>query len=256
VLAVIPRQQMTNGFRRDSVSNLEGRLTTRHSPQSPASEAYRALRTNIAFSSLAKDRPLRTLVVTSAEPQAGKSTTAVNLAMALAEQGMRVLLLEADHRRPILHRVLHVERVPGLTDVLAARVPFESARHRVELPGHAAGMLDFVAGGTSIPNPAELAGSPPLRTFLAETTAHYDAVVLDTPPLSLVTDAAVTGTIADGVILVARMGATHRESLRRAVEELRSIGASLVGTVLTDVHHTEDRYGQRYGHYYRDEAGV
>jgi capsular exopolysaccharide synthesis family protein len=250
VLAAIPRHRLQDGGARDPVGSVEGRLVTRHSPRSPAAEAYRALRTNLAFSSLPRQRPLRTVVVTSAEPQAGKSTTAVNLATTFAEQGMKVLLLEADQRRPVLHRVLHVDRVPGLTDVLAGRASTEQARRRVSLPEHATGTLDFIAGGTTIPNPAEVAGSQVMRDLLTELASRYDAVVLDTPPLSLVTDAAVTGTVADGVIVVARMGATHRDALRHAVEELRSIGAPLVGMVLTDVHHTEDRYGQRYDRYY------
>lgn len=250
VLASIPRQPLTNGNGRDPAHRIEGRLVTRHAPRSPAAEAYRALRTNIAFSILPKDRPIGALVVTSAEPQAGKSTTAVNLAVALAEQGQRVLLLEADQRRPILHRVLHVSRVPGLTDLLAARAGFDEVRQRIVLPEHATGALDFIPGGTTVPNPAELAGSAPMRALLADLAKRYDALVLDTPPMSLVTDAAVAGAGADGVILVARMGATHKEALRRAVEELRAIGAPIVGMVLTDVRRSEDRYGQYSGQYY------
>ena len=96
-----------------------------------------------------------------------------------------------------------------------------------------------------------------MKALLAQLAERFDAVVLDTPPLSIVTDAAVTGTFADGVIIVARMGATRREALRRAVEELQAVGAHVVGAVLTDVHHSEDRYGYRYGHgYYHDGDGV
>lgn len=252
VLAAIPRQKHADG-RHDRVSSVESRLVTRHSPRSPAAEAYRSLRTNLAFSSLPKNGPMRTLVVTSAEPQAGKSTTAVNLAVALAEQGMTVLLVEADQRRPVLHRVLHADRVPGLTDMLSSSASLETVRRHIPLPEHAAGTLDFIAGGTTAPNPAELAGSAAMKALLLELGSRYDAVVLDTPPLSLVTDAAVTGAIADGVIVVARMGATHRGALQRAVEELRAIGAPLAGMVLTDVHHSEDRYGQRYDQYYTAE---
>jgi polysaccharide biosynthesis transport protein len=255
VLAVIPRQGLVNGRR--GARSLESRLVTRHAPLSPAAEAYRALRTNIAFSGLPKQRALRTLVVTSAEPQDGKSTTAVNLAATLAEQGLRVLLLEADQRRPVLHTVLGVARVPGLSDILAGRATVAEAAHRVPLASHATGTLDFVAGGTRVPNPAELVGSARMRSLLADVAGAYDAIVLDTPPLSLVTDAAVTGTAADGVIVVARMGATNRDSLRRAVEELRAVGAPVVGTVLTDAREGEDRYGHRYGQYYdaADENG-
>ncbi len=243
VLAAIPRLRRANGMRRHEHGDP---LVARDAPQSPAAEAYRALRTNIAFSALPRRQALRTLVVTSAEPQDGKSTTAINLAVALAEQGLRVLLVEADQRRPVLHRLLSVPRVPGLTDALAGRIPLAEACRSVPLPAHAAGTLHFLPGGTPVPNPAELAGSSTMRTFLGESTASYEAIVLDTPPLSLVTDAAVTGTAADGVIFVTRMGMTNRESLRRAVEDLRSVGASIVGVVLTDVQRREDRYGHRY----------
>lgn len=243
---------MALGRRRDPVAKIEGRLVTRLSPRSPAAEAYRALRTSIAFSALPQRRPLRTLVVTSAEPQDGKSTTAVNLAVALAEQGLRVLLAEADQRRPVLHRVLRAERAPGLSDILSGRAVVAEALRHVPLPEHATGQLDFLPGGRAVPNPAELAGSAAMRMLLADLAARYDAVVLDTPPLSMVTDGAVTGTLVDGVIVVARMGKTNRDSLRRAVDELRAVGAPVVGLVLTDVHHGEDRYGQRYGHYYAE----
>jgi Mrp family chromosome partitioning ATPase len=138
---------------------------------------------------------------------------------------------------------------------VAGHVPIEDASRRITLPPHATGQLDFLPGGTHVPNPAELAGSDTVRALMTRLKAQYDTVVLDTPPLSLVTDAAVTGVIADGVIVVARMGRTHRESLRRAVDELRTVGAPVIGTVLTDVHHGEDRYGHRYGQYYEDGDG-
>src|SRR5207253_1804676 len=194
--------------------------------------------------------PLKTLVVTSAEPEDGKTTTAVNLALALAEQGHRVVLVAADQRRPVLHKVLHTERAPGLSDVLRGTAVLETVIHHVPLPDHATGTLDFVSAGRPVPNPAELLGSAAARDLLSKLADRYDEVILDTPPLSVVTDAAVLATEADGLLVVARMGSTHGEELRRAVEELAGIGARVVGTVLTDVHHAEDRYGYRYGHKY------
>ena len=252
LLATVPRVPGKNGRLLKPAERVEKRLVVRNAPRSPAAEAYRSLRTNIAFSSVARDRPLRTLVVTSAEPQDGKTTTAVNLAVTLAEQGLRVALVEADLRRPVLHRLFDVPREPGITNVVLGTVALEDVVHRVELPGHAHGTLDFVPGGAVVPNPAELAGAPATRVVRDKLADRYDAVVLDTPPLSVVTDPAVAGTLADGVILVARMGATHRQALKRAVDELRGVGARIVGTVLTDVHETEDRYGYRYGYAYYD----
>jgi len=255
LLATVPRVPGKNGRLLKPAERVEKRMVVRNAPRSPAAEAYRSLRTNIAFSSVARDHPLRTLVVTSAEPQDGKTTTAVNLAVTLAEQGLRVALVEADLRRPVLHRLFNVPREPGITNVVLGTVELDDVVHKVELPGHAHGSLDFVPGGAVVPNPAELAGAPATRAVLEKLAERYDAVVLDTPPLSVVTDPAVAGTLADGVILVARMGATHRQALKRAVEELRGVGAKIVGTVLTDVHETEDRYGYRYGYGYYDDDG-
>ena len=250
LLASIPRIAAPNGRRRHHApaEQIETRLVIRHSPRSPAAEAYRALRTNVAFAATQRERPVKTMVVTSPEPRDGKSTTAVNFATTLAEQGHRVLLIAADLRRPVLHTVLHQDRAPGMAEVLNGTAPLEAAVHAIPLPAHATGRLDFMGAGKSIPNPAEQLGAPETQHLLAGLAERYDAVVLDTPPLSVVTDAAVLGRMADGVILVARMGSTHTESLKRAVEELDGIGVRVVGTVLTDVHHTEDRYGYRYGY--------
>ena len=260
LLAAIPRIPAPNGRRgaREPAERIEARLVTRHAPRSPAAEAYRALRTSLAFSTARRKAPLKTLVVTSAEPEDGKTTTAVNLAIALAEQGHRVMLLAADQRRPVLHKVLHTERGPGLSDVLRGTAALEAALHHVPLPDHATGTLDFVAAGRPVPNPAELLGSAAARELLSKLADRYDEVILDTPPLSVVTDAAVLATVTDGLLVVARMGSTHGEALRRAVEELGGIGARVVGMVLTDVHHAEDRYGYRYGYQYNyasDEDG-
>ncbi len=257
LLAAIPRIDLANGRRKgkEVAEQIEDRLVIRHSPRSAAAEAYRALRTNIAFSSTSAKRPLKTLVITSPEPQDGKTTTAANLAITLAEQGLRAMLVAADLRRPVLHKVLHTDRAPGLSDVLGGTAPIESVIQAIPLLEHASGTLAFIPAGRAVPNPAELLGSAAMKSLLATLAGRYDAVVLDTPPLSVVTDAAVLGTIADGVVFVARMGATHGEELRRSVEELQGIGARVVGTVLTDVHHAEDRYGYRYGYYdYYDEA--
>jgi receptor protein-tyrosine kinase len=115
-------------------------------------------------------------------------------------------------------------------------------------------MLDFIAAGRPVPNPAELLGSGAARELLSKLADRYDHVIIDTPPLGVVTDAAVVATLADGLLIVARMGSTHGEPLRHAVAELESIGAHVVGAVLTDVHHAEDRYGYRYAYQYKDSS--
>ena len=252
LLAAIPRILVKNGHRgaKQLAQQIETRLVIQHSPKSPAAEAYRALRTNVAHSTTQRDRPLKTLVVTSPEPRDGKTTTAVNLAITLAEQGHRTVLVGADQRRPVLHKVFHVARAPGLSDLLSGTAQLDDVIHSIDLPDYARGRLDFIAAGRSVPNPAELLGSPATPRLLEGLAARYDAVVLDTPPLGVVTDAAVLATLADGVIFVARMGATHGEALRRAVQELEEIGTRIVGTVLTDVHRSADRHGYAYDAYY------
>ena len=249
LLASIPRIQLQNGARKDLVRSIEQRLVLRHAPRSPAAEAYRALRTNVAFATNGHTRHLKTIVVTSPEPMDGKTTTAVNLAITLAEQGLNVVLIEADQRKPVLHKVLHTERKPGLADFLGGFATLDQVARTIPLPDHAGGSFTFIPAGHSAPNPAELLGSPRMRSLVETLNAQFDQVIIDTPPLCVVTDAAVLGTQADGVLIVARMGATHGDALRRAVEEMRGLGAKVVGTVLTDVSQREDRYGYRYGYY-------
>ena len=254
LLASIPRIAAANGHHkpRELAEEIEARLVLSHSLRGPAAEAYRALRTKIAFAGTRRQRQLKTLVVTSAEPQDGKTTTAANLAITLAEPGHRTALVAADQRHPVLNRVMHADRAPGLSDVLRGAAQLDDAIVRIALPEHVGGKLDFMPPGTAVPNPAELLGSPAMREILAALSLRYDAVVLDTPPLGFVTDAAVLGALADGIILVARMGATHAEALQRSVEELEGIGTRVIGTVLTDVHHAADRYGYKYAYYRYD----
>jgi tyrosine-protein kinase Etk/Wzc len=250
LLASIPRIRMMNGHRHNGAAlQIEDRLVLRHAPKSPAAEAYRSLRTNVTFSEQWSKQRLRTIVVTSPEPMDGKTTTAVNLAITLAEQGMRVVLVEADKRRPVLHKVLHTDRSPGLSDLLSGTAPLERALREIPLPDHASGSFSFIPAGNPVPNPAELLGSLAMRQLLELLANNYDQVVIDTPPLCVVTDAAVLATQADGVLFVARMGATHGDALKQSVDEMRALGARVVGTVLTDVSHREDRYGYRYGYY-------
>ena len=256
LLASIPRIRLRNGARKDLAHSIEARLVLRHAPRSPAAEAYRALRTNVAFAGNGSKLPLKTIVVTSPEPMDGKTTTAVNLAVTLADQGLKVVLVEADQRRPVLHKVLGVQRSPGLADLLLGAAPIEQALHLIPLPEHSGGTFAFIPAGHAAPNPAELLGSPAMSELLDTLGERFDTVVIDTPPLCVVTDAAVLGARADGVLMVARMGATHGDALHRSVEEMRGLGARVVGTVLTDVNQREDRYGYRYGYYqYYGEDG-
>jgi capsular exopolysaccharide synthesis family protein len=208
----------------------------------PAAEAYRGLRTNLLFSRI--DHPPRVLTFTSPMPGDGKSTTAMNLALVLAQSGHRVLLVDADMRRGLLNEVLSTAREPGLSEVLFGRSSFAAAvKPMVPVEGIA---LDFLPSGIWPPNPAELIASGRMAQLITEVRATYEMVILDAPPLNLVTDAALLGTHCDGVILVARAGVTEEASLEYAVEQLEKVRAPLLGTVLNGVDEArQDYYGSR-----------
>ncbi|HEX7118531.1 MAG TPA: polysaccharide biosynthesis tyrosine autokinase [Longimicrobiales bacterium] len=226
--------------------HLEARLVTGHDPRNPVSEAYRSLRTNITFSRL--DRAPKTLVFTSATPGEGKSTTSANLAITLAQQGLSILLVDADLRRGVLNNVFHKEREPGLSNVLLGTTTFDDAVETIHLG--ASGTLHFLSSGTFPPNPAELLGSARMRSLLERLEAEYDTIILDAPPLNMVTDAALLGTNADGVVVVARASRTEKAALTYAMEQLRNVRAGVLGAVLNDIDFKRDaRYGGQYGAY-------
>lgn len=225
---------------------IEQRLIVQREPHSAVAEAYRTLRTNIAFTSL--DSAPRVLVVTSAMPGDGKSTSSSNLAFTLAQQGSRTLLVDADLRRGLLHRLFDLPQSPGLTNVLVGQMPLEESVQRVPLTG-ASGTLDLLSAGVFPPNPADLLGSPRMRALLEEMRTRYDAVVIDAPPVGLVTDAAVLGSAADATILVARAGITEKDALQSAATQLHHVRARVGGVILNDFKSSASGYG-----YYHDMA--
>lgn len=203
-------------------------------------EAYRTLRTNLLFSRIASD--LRSVVVTSSAPGEGKTTTAANLATAFAQQGMRVLLVDCDLRRPRLHEVFGVTREPGLTQLLLGKSPPRESIRETPVP-----RLHLLPGGTIPPNPSELLGSEAVRKLLDRFTGAYDLVILDTPPLLAASDAAILGAAADGVLVVVRAGQTDRAAAQHAMQQLAQVNARVVGAVLNDPDSTVRRHG---GYYY------
>jgi len=225
------------------VQGTSHRLVTHLDPRSPVAEAYRSLRTNLAFAR-AHDA-LRTIVLTSPGPADGKSTTVANLAITFAQQGQKTLLIDADLRRAVLDQLFAAPREPGLTDVLVGRARLPDVVSQTEIPN-----LDVLGSGPFPPNPSELLGSKAMRDTLQEAREAYDMVLLDSPPLLAVTDAAVLSTMVDGAILVVRMGSTARTSVRRAKSQLHTVHGHLIGTVLNDVDFRAGLYGGGYGYYY------
>lgn len=209
--------------------------------QSPGAEAFRSLRTNLQFVEV--DGAARTFVVTSAGPGEGKSVTTVNLALALAETGARVALVDGDLRLPRVAEYLGLEGGAGLTDVLIGRALLADV-----LQQWGNGRLFVLPSGRIPPNPAELLGSESMRRTIEALTTAFDYVLIDAPPLLLVTDAAVVSRLANGALLVAASGSTRKPQLAAAVEKLTTIGSRMFGVVVTMLPPKgPDSYG--YGSY-------
>ncbi|MEZ0342941.1 polysaccharide biosynthesis tyrosine autokinase [Mycobacterium sp. pV006] len=211
------------------------------------SEAFRKLRTNLKF--LSVDNPPRLLVITSSVPSEGKSTTSINIALALAENDNKVVLVDGDLRRPVLHKYLDLVGSVGFSTVLSGQATLSDALQKTRFPG-----LTVLASGAIPPNPSELVGSQSARNILAQLSSEFDYVIIDSTPLLAVTDAALLAAGADGVLLIARYGHTRREQILHAVQNLRDVGAPLLGAVFTM---TPTRGGGSYGYgysYYGAEA--
>ena len=228
-------------------------LITQSRPQSQMSEAYRALRTSLLLTSVGA--PPKIILITSALPQEGKTTTSVNTATVLAQKGTRVLLIDADLRRPSIHKALGLGPKSGLSNVLTGGVSLPDAICRsAAMPN-----LFVLPAGTPPPNPAELLASSQMVEVLAELRQHYDHIVLDTPPTLSVTDAVVLSTRADAVVLVIRCGQTTKPALRRSREILAQVNARVAGVLLNAVdldspdYYYYYEYQGKYGHRYYDE---
>jgi polysaccharide biosynthesis transport protein len=228
-------------------------LITQSRPQSQMAEAYRALRTSLLLTSLGA--PPKTILVTSALPQEGKTTTSINTAIVLAQKGTRVLLIDADLRRPSIHKTLGMGPRAGLSNVLTGGVTLQQAVVRSSLLPN----LFILPAGTPPPNPAELLASAQMFRMIDELREQYDHIVIDTPPTLSVTDAVVLSTRADAVVLVIRSGQTTKPALRRARDILAQVNARVSGVLLNAVNlNSADyyyyyEYQGKYGHRYYDE---
>jgi tyrosine-protein kinase Etk/Wzc len=220
-------------------------------PWAPFAEAYNRLETNVAFATAGKGTKL--IVVTSPLPGDGKTTSAVNFAITLAQRGQRVLLVDADLRRGTVHAVFQQPRAPGLVEVLQGSVLLRDAIRSVPVGGDMA--LEVVTAGSLPGSPAQLLRSRRMEALLEHLRGVYDVVILDAPPLNLVTDAALLGAASDGVIVVARSGVTTSEALGFTMEQLRNVNATVLGAVLNDIDFERDRaYDESYRYYAHYEA--
>lgn len=216
-------------------------------PDSPLAESYRALCTSILLS--AAPRPPQAILITSSQPNEGKSCTSLNLAVALAQRGSRVLVVDADLRKPGIAGALGLENEKGLSGVLTGGMGLEEALHPVAaVPG-----LWVFPSGARPPNPAELVSSPAMERTLSELRERFDYLIVDSPPLLLVTDPTILSSLVDGVILVVESGVTAGGALARAHRILTSAGGKILGVVLNKMNFRETNY--YYGSYYYGADG-
>ncbi|MGQ0464240.1 MAG: polysaccharide biosynthesis tyrosine autokinase [Sporichthyaceae bacterium] len=216
-------------------------LIVHASPRAPLAEAYRQLRTNLTYVDL--DNQTKVVCVTSALPHEGKTTTACNLAIAMAQAGNRVLLVEADLRRPSAAANLGVENAVGLTTVLTGRVSLD-----VAIQPWGDGLLDFLGCGEIPPNPSELLASAQMATLLDELKARYDVIILDTAPVLPVADTPALAPLCDGVLLVARNGWVRTDEVAAAAAGIRRVSAPLLGVVLSMAPRSKKDGGYGYGY--------
>ena len=207
----------------------EASLITLTDPRSPVAEAFRTLRTNLDFSSL--DHPVKTLIVTSAGPGEGKSTTLANLAITTAQAEKRVCLVDCDLRRPMLHKLFGLSNDVGLTTM----VRDEGLRDAPPLQETQVPGLWLLTSGPLPPNPSELLGSRRMEEIIATLKQQADIVLFDAPPITVVTDAAVLASKVDGVLLVFSAGRTKRDHARKAKALLEKVNARLIGVALNNV---------------------
>ena len=206
-------------------------LILENNPKSVAAESYRTLRTNIQYSSF--DNPVKSIVITSAEPGEGKSTTSANLALSFAQDGKKVILIECDLRKPILHKEFQISNSRGLSEFLIGNVEFSKVVYK-----HESG-LHVLPSGLVPPNPAEMLAS----------RAKYDYIILDTPPVNAVTDSKILSTKVDGTILVVKYGYTKKDTVMEAVKGLKAVNANIIGTVFNG----EENQRGKYYHYYKKD---
>ncbi len=230
---------MARGKKQSKLANVR-HLITKMNPRSPIAEQYKTIRTNLQFSSI--DGELKTMLVTSSGPSEGKSSTTANLAIVFAQQGKRVLLIDADMRKPTVHYTFRLANNIGLSNYLAGNQRITDLVNETHVDS-----LDVMTSGPIPPNPSELLGSKKMEQFIKEAKHHYDMIIFDTPPVLAVTDSQVLSAFVDGVLLVVRSKQTEKEAAAKAKEKLDQANAKVLGAVLND---QDIKSSSNYYYYY------
>lgn len=226
--------------KKTKVSDFKRKLVVKNDPKSPVSEQYRTIRTNIQFSTV--DNEIRTLMVTSSGPGEGKSTTAANLATVFAQQGNKVLLVDADMRKPTVHYTFSLTNTNGLTTVLTKQSDLIGAATQIDSSN-----LYVLPCGPVPPNPAELLSSRSMDEFVEAALNEYDMVIFDSPPVLVVTDAQLLANKCDGTVLVVSSNFTEKENAIKAKEQLTTSKAKLLGVILNNKKQDKSQYYYYYG---------
>ncbi len=237
VLGLVPRLSREQAAQTDSLGQISHTL-----PRSLMAEAFKAARTNLEV--IRRNRSAQVILITSPMAHEGKSTVASNLAISLAQAGRQVLLIDADLRCPTQHSVHKLARGRGLVQLLTQSQPLEEVVQTTAIEG-----LHLISAGPETQNPAELLMSVRFAEVIAEARLRYDIVIVDSPPILMVTDSAIAGTQVDGIMLVVRVGQTKRQNAQRAVEVLRELGTPILGTVINAIGFETGQYGYGYGGY-------
>lgn len=226
----------------EKIKQIDQQLVTYDYSPTPIGEAYRSLRTNLVFSK--QTGRIHSFVITSTAPGDGKSFTAANVAISMAQHKSNTLIIDADLRRGVLHNTFGIPKEPGLTNYLTGMVNFQHIIHETLTPN-----LSLISCGSLLPNPSELLGSPQMKRFMDEARRKFDIIIFDSPPLNAATDAIVIGTQVDAVVLVIRAGITDRNVAKQKLEMFKNVPARLLGVVLNGIAAEFGHDGYSYYHY-------
>jgi capsular exopolysaccharide synthesis family protein len=223
------------------VRSRDQELVVKNNPKSPISEAYRTLRTNLRF--LSPDEPLQTISMTSSAPSEGKSITIANLAVSMAQDGQKVIIVDTDLRKPMQHRFFKMTNFSGLSNILTGEIELEEGLRETGIEG-----LKIITSGTMPPNPSELLGSKRMEEVINKLEEEADYILVDSPPVIAVSDPIILSNKVDGVILVVASQETEEEALVKAKDMLEKVQANIIGTVLTK-YPVQEASGYYSGYY-------